>query len=100
MTDQHGGYGRNRIGFKKIGRHTRTVTHIVTHIVGNRSRVSGVVFRDTRFNLTYQVSSHISAFSEDATAEPRKNRNQAAAKTQGHKGYNVMGCGIEPGYGC
>ena len=100
MTDQHGGNSGNRIGLKKVGGHTGAVTHIVSNIVGNRCRISGVVLGDTRLDLSDQVCTNIGALCEDSAAQPCENRNQAAAKTKGHQGNNVMGYGIVPGDGC
>ena len=44
--------------FKEIRTHTSNISHIVTNIVGNHSRVARVIFWNIHFDLAHQIGSN------------------------------------------
>ena len=51
-AEQHCSHDRNCVGFKKIGGHARTITHIVAHIVRDDAGVAGIIFGNAGFDLS------------------------------------------------
>ena len=52
------GHGRNNgtnVGLEQVGTHSRDVSDVVTHVVGDDAGVTGVILGDTGFDLTNQV---------------------------------------------
>ena len=54
-------------------------------VIGDHRRVARVVLRNTRFDLTDQISADIRALGEDTAAETGKDRDQRAAKGQSNQ---------------
>ena len=46
----------------------RDVADVVTHVIGNRGRVTGIVFGNPLLDLTDQIRTDIRRFGEDTTA--------------------------------
>ena len=63
------------IGLIKIGTHTGNVTYVITYVIGDNCRVTGIILRNTGFNLTYQVSTNVSSFGINTTADTGKQRH-------------------------
>ncbi len=84
----HGGHHRHGIGFEQIGGHTGTVAHIVPYVIGNHRRVAGIIFGDTRLDLTDQIGAHIGALGENATAQTGEDGDQRRAQAESHKAVN------------
>lgn len=55
-------------GAKQIGAHTSDVTHVVTHVVGDDTRVTGIVLGNSFLHLADQVCADISGLGVDTTA--------------------------------
>ena len=70
------GNDRSEIGLVKVGAHACHVPDIVSHIVRNNCGVSGVVFGDTRLDLTHKVGAHISGLGENSAAHTGKQRHK------------------------
>ena len=58
------GSGENRttVRFIKIGAHPGDVTYIISHIIGNGSRIAWIIFRYPCFNFSHQISSDVGRF--------------------------------------
>ena len=56
----------------KVSTHSGHVTHIVTHIVCDCSRVARVVFRDTGLHLADEVCTDVSSLCVDTTTHTRE----------------------------
>src|SRR5574344_1106988 len=78
-SSQHG----TSVRLIQVGAHTGHVTHVVTHIVGNGSRVAGVIFRDTSFHLTHEVSAHVCSFGVNTTTHTSKQSLCGSTHTKG-----------------
>jgi len=89
-AQRHGGDQRHRIGLEQIGGHAGAVTHVVAHVVSDHGRVARIVFRNAGFHLAHQVGADVSTFGEDATAQPRKDRNQRRAECQPEHGLEHL----------
>ncbi len=76
QRQNHGGPNRYDIGFKQVSRHACTVADIIADIVGNHSRVAGIIFRNACFDLPHQVSANIGPLGENAAAKTGKDGNQ------------------------
>ena len=51
--DGDGGDNSAHVRFKNVGTHAGNITHIVAHVVGNNTGISGVVLRNAGFNLAH-----------------------------------------------
>ena len=58
-TQQHDCHCAGHIAIKDIGTHTRNVTHIIAHVIGDHCWVTGVIFRDADLNFTHQVCRNV-----------------------------------------
>ena len=61
----HGAYVR----FEDVRAHSGHVAHVIADIVGDGSRVAGIVLRNAGFDLTDEVRSDISRLGVDAAAD-------------------------------
>ena len=59
-TQYHGRQYRGYIRTEEVGAHSGYVPYVVTYVVGNGSRVAGIILWDACFHLTYQVSAYVS----------------------------------------
>ena len=76
----------NFVGLEDVRRHTGAVAHIVTHEVGDHSRVARIVFGDTGFNFAHEVGAHISGFGVNAAAHAHEKGNERRAKAKTKQG--------------
>jgi hypothetical protein len=67
-------------GAEEISAHTGHVTDVVTDIVSDHSRVSGIVFRNTMDDFADKVSAYISSFGVDTTTNSSEENNRGATK--------------------
>ena len=65
---------RATIAFIEICTHTSHITYVVTYIIGNRCRVTRVIFGNTGLNLTYQVGAYIGSFRINTSTYTGKER--------------------------
>ena len=70
----------------EVGTHTGHVTHIVTYVVGNRSRVAGIVFRNVSLHLTHDVGTHVGSLRIDTAAHTCKQSLCGSTHTEGQHG--------------
>ena len=78
-------YSRNDgadIGFEKVRAHARHVAHIVADVVRYDCGVSGVVFRDSRFNFSDQVGTDVSGFCIDTAAHTGKESDTGSSERE------------------
>src|SRR5690606_28632641 len=68
-----------------VSRHTSAVTDVVTNVVSDRCRVTGIIFRNTGFDFTDEVGTDIRTLGEDTAAETGEARNQRCTKTEANK---------------
>ncbi len=86
------GYGGNNgadEGFVEVCSHAGHIPYIISHVICDHSRISGVVFRNASLYLPHQIRSHISSFSEDSPAHSGKKSHGtcADAEVQHGAGY-------------
>ena len=60
------------IRFVKVGPHTGHIAHVIAHVVGNGSRVAGIVFRDAGFHFAHQVGTYVGCLSVNTSAHAGK----------------------------
>ena len=72
----HGGHNGHRIGLEQISGHAGAVAYIVTHVIGDCSRIAWVVLGDTGFHLANQITADVSTFGEYTSAQTGKDGNQ------------------------
>ncbi len=77
------------IRFKQIGAHTSNVAYVIAYVIGNNGRVSGIIFRNTGFNLTYQVGTYVGSLSVNAAAYTCEQGDRAGAQTKTSNNINV-----------
>ena len=82
-AQSHGGKSCTCIGFIQVSTHTSNVTYVVAYVVSDNCRVSRVVFWDTSFNFTNQVSTNVSSFGEDTAAYTSKQSHGGSTHTKG-----------------
>ena len=89
------------IGFIKIGTHAGYITHIITYIISNCSRITRVVLWDAGFHFAYQVRAHVGRFRIDAASHAGKQGLRAGTHTEGQHGggnHAEFGCrGVDVG---
>ena len=69
---------------EKISTTTSTVTHVITHQIGNDCRVAWIIFRDAGLNLANEISAYISSLRINTATQLRKERNKARTKAKAH----------------
>ena len=82
--DDRGDQG-HLIGLEEVGRHTRTVTDVVTDVVGDGRGVAGIVFGDTRLDLTDEVRADIRRLRKDASTNSKEQREQRPTEAEAHE---------------
>ena len=86
---------RADIGFEQISAHPGHIPHVVPDVVGDHRRVSGVVFRDARFDLPDQIRTHISGLGVDATTHTGKQGDRARPEGEpGQDGHHLQEIGL------
>ena len=73
---------RDFVRLEQVGRHAGTVTDVVTDVVGDRGRVTRVVFGDTGFDLADEVGADVGRLGEDAAADSQEQREQRTTETE------------------
>ena len=82
----HCGNYAPHVGLEQVGAHAGHVAHVIPHVVGNDSRVSGVVFGYTRLHLPHQVRPYVRGLGEDPSAHAGEKSDRAGAKPKsGHR---------------
>ena len=78
------------VGFVQVGTHTSHITHIVAYVVGDGGGVTRIIFWNTSFHLTNQVSANVSSLGVDATTHAGKERLRRSTHTKAqHCGRNL-----------
>mmetsp|Transcript_7661 Transcript_7661/g.28706 ORF Transcript_7661/g.28706 Transcript_7661/m.28706 type:complete len:524 (-) Transcript_7661:804-2375(-) len=72
----------SHIRLEQVTSHTSNISHIVTNIVGNNSRVSWIIFRNSSLNFSHQISAYISCFGKDTTSYTSKQGNGRSSETE------------------
>ena len=68
--------------FEQISTHTGNITDVVTNVIGNSGRVTGIIFRDVGFNLTDQISADVGSLGVNAPGDSRKQSDGRGAKAK------------------
>ena len=82
-AQHHGRYRRDRIGFKEIRRHARTVADVVADVVRDDRGISGIILRNSGLYFPHQIGPDVRCLRKDAAANAGEDRNQAATESQG-----------------
>ena len=77
--DGHRGDHGVAIGFEKIRAHTGDIAHVVAHVVGDDTRVTRIVLRDTRFDFAHEVGTDVGCLGENASADTVENGDERRA---------------------
>ena len=80
--EQHDGNRGDRVGFEKVGGHSRAVADVVTDVVGDHRRVARIVLRNAGLDLADQVGADVGGLGEDSAAKPGEDRDQRAAEPE------------------
>ena len=75
------------IGFEQVSAHTSNVAYVIAYVISDGSRVTRIVFRQTFFYFTYQVSANVSSLGVDTAANTSEQCN--GGSTQGEAGYDI-----------
>jgi hypothetical protein len=73
------------VGLEEVRAHSGDVSHVVTHRIGDRGRVAGIVFGDPGFHLPDEVRPDVGGFRVDPAAHAGKKRNRARAEAESSK---------------
>ena len=73
---------RDFVRLEEVGGHAGAVTDVVTDVVGDRGRVTRVVFGDAGFDLADEVGADVGRLGEDAAADSQEQREQRAAESE------------------
>mmetsp|Transcript_12765 Transcript_12765/g.28758 ORF Transcript_12765/g.28758 Transcript_12765/m.28758 type:complete len:643 (+) Transcript_12765:1150-3078(+) len=68
-------------GSEKITSHTSNITHVITYIVSNSSRVSWVILGDSVHDLSDKIGTNVGSLCVDTTADTAKHGNDGSTKT-------------------
>ena len=76
----HRGQGDRRddradVGLEEVGAHAGNVAHVVTYIIGDGGRVTGIVFRYPLLYLAHEVGADVGGFRVDTTTDSGKERD-------------------------
>ena len=81
-TQNHRAHIFRRGRFEDVRATSRAVAHVVSHQVGDHSRVPRIVLRNPGLDLAHQVRAHIRGLRIDSAAQLRKQRHQRSAKPE------------------
>ena len=79
------------IGLEQVGAHSCDVTDVVTDVIRDRRGISGVVFRDTGLDLTYEVRADVSSFRVDTAADTREQGDRGRAERKAGQDIRISG---------
>mmetsp|Transcript_51556 Transcript_51556/g.71564 ORF Transcript_51556/g.71564 Transcript_51556/m.71564 type:complete len:261 (+) Transcript_51556:1308-2090(+) len=68
-------------GTKQVSTHASNVTHVVTHVVSDGSRIVGIILVQSSNDLAAKISAHIGCLRVDATAHAAEHCHGAASET-------------------
>ena len=68
--------------FEQISTHTGNITDVVTNVIGNSGRVTGIIFRDVRFNFTDQIGADVGSLGVNTPRDSRKKSDRRGAKAK------------------
>ena len=77
-----GGDDGTAVRFEKVGTHTGNVTDVVTDVVGDGGGVTGIVFGDTGFDFTDEVSTDVGGFGVDTAAHTAEESNGGSTESE------------------
>ena len=79
-AQNHGSDDRAYVRFEQIRPHPRSVSRVVSHVVGNRGRVKRVILRNSGFHFAHQVSAYVGGFGVNAPPTRAKSAMDDAPK--------------------
>ena len=93
-TESDRRHDRTNIRLEKVSAHTCNVTYVVTYVIGNCSRVTRVILRNTGLDFTYQVSTNVGCLCVDTAAHTCKKCDGGSTKGETGKYVCITGCHI------
>ena len=84
-AEQHRGHDGDGIGLEQVGGHAGAVPDIVADVVGDHRRIARIVLGDAGLDLAHQIRADVGALGEDASAQPREDRDQRSAEGKPHQ---------------
>ena len=73
------------ISLENVGRHPGAIAHVVAHVVGDRRRISRIVFVERVLDFPYEIGAHVSRLRVNAAAQSRENADQTRAQGETDK---------------
>ena len=98
-TQRQGGNDGAYIGLEQVSAHAGDVTDIVPDVVGDRSGVAGVVFRDAGFDFTDKVRADVRGFRVDTAADTGEECDGAGAQAEARDDVHIGSVFPEEGKG-
>ena len=86
---------RANIGLEEVGAHAGHVAHVIAHVVGDGSGVTGVILGDTGFHLTHQVSAHVGSLGVDTAAHTGKQSDGRSTQREAGQHTGILGDEID-----
>ena len=68
--------------FEQISTHTGNITDVVTNVIGNSGRVTGIVFRNVRFNFADQIGADVRGLGVNTPGDSREQSDGRGAKAK------------------
>ena len=78
-AERHRGDDRGDVALVDVCAHAGDVADVVTDVVGDDARVTGVVLGDVRFDLADDVGADVGGLGVDAAADAREERDRGSA---------------------
>ena len=88
------------IGFEQVSTHTSYVTYVVAYVVSDNRGVTRVIFRDTSFYFTYQVSTNVGCFCVDTAANTTEQRDGGSTQGEAEQDVSIACECIDCAYAC
>ena len=89
-TQSGGGENRATVALVEVGAHARDVANVVAHVVGDGCRVTRIVFRNARLDLTNQVGTDVGSLGVDTTTNTSEQCLGRSTHTEcDHRGGNL-----------
>ncbi len=70
------------VALEQVRAHAGDVAHVVAHVVGDDSRVAGIVLGNTRLDLAHEVGADVGGLRVDAAADTREQRDRGGAQRE------------------
>ena len=99
VAKHHGGKHGGHVRAEEVGTHARDISYVVSYVVCNGGRVSGVILGDACFHLAHEVCAYVGSLGVNPATDACEEGNALCAQREACKGLQDD-CHLTHGSAC